>query len=73
MIFENLIYSVYEQIMSKQSPKRRKFIIKKKQKRRRKLKKLKEKYLKTKDPEEKRKILAKMRKIAPYLEIEKYL
>ena len=51
--------------MSKQSPKRRKFTIKKKQKRRRKLKKLKEKYLKTKDPEEKKRIAAKMRKIAP--------
>jgi len=59
--------------MSKQTPKRRKFIIKKKQKRRRKLKKLKEKYLKTKDPEEKKRIVAKMRKIAPYLSIEQYL
>lgn len=58
--------------MSKVSPKRRKFQIKKRQKRSAKLKKLRDKYKKAKGKTEKEKILAKVFKIAPWLTKEKF-
>jgi len=60
-------------MMSKKSPKRRSFEIRKKQKRRKKLKKLKEKYLTAKTKEEKEKILEKILKIAPTINLEEWL
>jgi len=59
--------------MSKISRKRRQFEIRKKRKRREKLKKLKEKFLSVKNQEEKDKILEKMKRIAPYLNVEEYI
>jgi len=59
--------------MSKISRKRRQFEIRKKRKRREKLKKLKEKFLSAKSQEEKDKILEKMKRIAPYLNVEEYI
>ncbi len=59
--------------MSKQSPKRRSFEIKKRQKKRAKLKKLKEKYFLAKTQEEKEKIIEKIFKIAPHIKIEQWL
>lgn len=59
--------------MSKQSPKRRSFEIKKKQKRKAKLKALKEKYFLAKTEKEKEKIIEKILKIAPHLKIEEWL
>ena len=59
--------------MSKISRKRRQFEIRKKRKRQAKLKKLKEKFLSVKNQEEKDKILEKMKRIAPYLNVEEYI
>ena len=59
--------------MSKVSRKRRQFEIRKKRKRREKLKKLKEKFLSVKNQEEKDKILEKMKRTAPYLNVEEYI
>ena len=59
--------------MSKISRNRRQFEIRKKRKRREKLKKLKEKFLSAKSQEEKDKILEKMKRIAPYLNVEEYI
>jgi polyribonucleotide nucleotidyltransferase len=53
--------------MSKISPKRRQFEIRKKRKRKQKIKKLREKYFKAKDEKERMKILEKMKKICPHL------
>ena len=58
--------------MSKKSPKRRSFEIRKKQKRRKKIKKLKEKYFSAKETD-KMGIVQKIKKIAPHLNIEKFL
>jgi len=52
--------------MSKISPKRRQFEIKKKRKRRQKLRKLKERCLKARSKEEKEKIQEKIKRIAPW-------
>jgi predicted RNA-binding protein Jag len=59
--------------MSKESRKRRKFIIKLKQKRKKKIKKLREKYKLAKTEEEKRKIIEKALKINPNLTEEEFL
>jgi hypothetical protein len=59
--------------MSKQTPKRRSFEIRKRQKRRKKLKKLKEKYLAAKTKEEKEKIIEKILRLAPTIDIEEWL
>lgn len=59
--------------MSKISRKRRQFEIRKKRKRQAKLKKLKEKFLSAKSQEEKDKVLEKMKRIAPYLNVEEYI
>lgn len=59
--------------MSKISPKRRQFEIKKKQKRRKKITKLREKYFITKSQEEKEKILQKVQRLAPHLSIKEFL
>ncbi len=59
--------------MSKQSPKRRSFEIKKKQKKREKLKRLKEKYFGAKTQQEKEKIIEKILKIAPHIKIKEWL
>ena len=59
--------------MSKISPKRRQFEIRKKRKRRKKLKKLREKYLHASTKEEKEKIAERIKKIAPYLTLEEVL
>ena len=59
--------------MSKKTPKKRTFEIRKKQKRRKKLKKLKEKYLSSKSKEEKEKIIQKILKIAPTINLEEWL
>ncbi len=59
--------------MSKITPKRRQFEIKKRQKRRKKIKKLKEKYLSAKTEEERKKILEKILKIAPHYPINSLL
>ena len=50
-------------MMSKKTPKRRSFEIRKKQKRRKKLKKLKEKYFSAKTKKERQKIIEKILKI----------
>jgi len=59
--------------MSKKTPKRRSFEIRKKQKRRKKLKKLKENYFAAKTKEEKEKVLQKILKIAPTINLEEWL
>ncbi len=60
--------------MGKISPKRRRFEIRKKQKLRIKLKKLRERYFSDEVSEtEKEKIVEKMKRLAPHLQIEKYL
>ena len=59
--------------MSKISQKRRKFIIKQKRKRREKIKKLKTKYLLAKNEQEKKKILDKVKKIAPWYPLKEFL
>ena len=59
--------------MSKISVKRRKFQIKAKRKRKQKIKNLKEKYLKEKSSQEKKKILEKIKKIAPHYPAEQIL
>lgn len=59
--------------MSKISPKRRKFEIKKRQKRRKKIKKLKEKYFSVQSKKEKARIIEKLKKIAPHLNPENIL
>jgi len=59
--------------MSKISPKRRRFEIRKKRKRKIKIKKLREKYLNSSSEEERKKILEKVQKIAPHLTIEEFL
>jgi hypothetical protein len=58
---------------AKETPARRKFLIRKKQKRRKKIKKLKEKYLKAKTREEKERIIEKILRIAPHYPIEEIL
>ncbi len=60
-------------MMSKKTPKRRSFEIRKKQKRRKKLKKLKENYFAAKTKEEKEKVLQKILKIAPTINLEEWL
>jgi DNA-directed RNA polymerase subunit F len=59
--------------MSKESPKRRRFIIRLKRKRKAKIKKLKEKLLKASDPQEKEKIINKILKISPSYPIQNLL
>jgi len=59
--------------MSKISPKRRQFEIRKKRKRREKIKKLKEKYFQSQSKEEKERIKEKLKKIAPHLRVEEIL
>jgi len=59
--------------MGKKSVKRRSFDIKMKRKRKEKIKKLKEKYLKEKSPEEKRKIIEKIKAIAPQYPLKEIL
>jgi len=59
--------------MSKISPKRRRFEIKKKQKRRKKIRKLKQKYLLAKTKEEKEKILEKIKNISPHYPLKEIL
>ena len=59
--------------MSKISPKRRKFEIKKRRKRRKKLAKLRQAYLSAKTKSEKEKILEKVNRIAPHLSREEFL
>lgn len=59
--------------MSKQSPKRRSFEIKKAQKKKEKLKKLKERYRAAKTDKDRSKIVEKILKIAPHLKIEEWL
>ncbi|HPO68192.1 MAG TPA: hypothetical protein PLE40_00345 [Candidatus Pacearchaeota archaeon] len=59
--------------MSKISDKKRKFQIEKKQKAKEKLRRLKEKYFLAKTKEEKEKIIKKIKKIAPHIQIQKYL
>jgi hypothetical protein len=60
-------------MVAKETPARRKFLIRKKQKRRKKIRKLKEKYLKAKTKEEKEKIIEKILRIAPHYPIENIL
>jgi 2-oxo-4-hydroxy-4-carboxy--5-ureidoimidazoline (OHCU) decarboxylase len=59
--------------MSKVSVKRRKFQIKLKRKRKQKIKNLKERYLEEKSSQEKKKILEKIKKIAPHYPDEQIL
>jgi len=59
--------------MSKVSPKRRQFNIRKKSRRRKKLKKLKERYSQVKTKKEKERIVEKIKRISPYLAIEEIL
>jgi len=59
--------------MSKISPKRRRFEIKKKQRRRKKIRKLKQKYLLAKTKEEKEKILEKIKTLSPHYPFEEIL
>ena len=59
--------------MGKVSPKRRKFIIKKKRKRREKIKKLRERYFQSQDPKERQKIIEKLKRVAPHLNLEEVL
>jgi len=59
--------------MSKESRKRRKFIIKLKQKRKEKIEKLRGKYKLAKNEEEKRKIIEKALKINPNLTEKEFL
>lgn len=59
--------------MSREHKKRRAFQIKRKQKRKEQLHLLKEKYLKATEEKEKQQIKEKMFRIAPWLEIDKYL
>jgi len=59
--------------MTKKTPKRRSFEIKREQKKRKKLKKLKEKYFSAKTEEEKKKIIDKILKIAPTIKIDEWL
>ena len=59
--------------MGKKSVKRRSFDIKMKRKRKEKVKKLKEKYLKEKSPEEKRKIIEKIKTVAPQYPLKEIL
>jgi hypothetical protein len=60
-------------MVAKETPAKRKFLIRKKQKRRKKIKKLKEKYLKAKTKEEKERIIEKILRIAPHYPIEEIL
>jgi len=59
--------------MSKVSPRRRQFVIKKRRKRRAKIQKLKEKYLQTKTKKEKEALVEKIKKISPHYPIEELL
>ena len=59
--------------MSKIYQKRRQFEIEKKREKREKIKKLKERYFAAKSEEEKRKIIEKIKRIVPHLEIEEIL
>lgn len=59
--------------MGKESAKRRSFDIKMKKKRKEKVRKLKEKYLNEKSPEEKSKIIDKIRAIAPHYPLKEIL
>ena len=59
--------------MGKESAKRRSFNIKMKRKRKEKVRKLREKYLKEKSPEEKRKIIEKIKTIAPHYPLKEIL
>jgi len=59
--------------MSKVSVKRRKFQIKAKRKRKQKIKSLKEKYSELKSSQDKKKILEKIKKIAPHYPAEQIL
>lgn len=56
--------------MGKYSLKKRRFKIREKRKKREKIKRLKERFLKTKNPEEKKKIVSKIIKIAPHYPLE---
>ena len=60
-------------MVAKETPRRRRFIIRKKRKIREKIKKLKEKYLKAKEKEEKEKIIDKILKISPHYPIREIL
>lgn len=59
--------------MSKVSVKRRQFQIRAKRKRKQKIKNLKEKYFETKSSQDKKKILEKIKKIAPHYPDEQIL
>jgi len=59
--------------MSKESPKRRRFIIRLKRKRKAKIKKLKEKLLKASGPQEKEKIINKILRLSPSYPIQNLL
>ncbi len=59
--------------MGKESVKRRSFDIKIKRKRREKVRKLREKYLKEKSPEEKGKIIEKIKIVAPRYPLKEIL
>ena len=59
--------------MGKESVKRRSFDIKRKRKRREKVRNLRKKYLKEKSPEEKSKIIEKIKKIAPFYPLKEIL
>jgi len=64
---------VFKLKMSKVNKKRRSFLIKRKRQRREKLQKLKKLYHQSKNPAEKEKIKEKIKKLAPFLEVEAYL
>ena len=59
--------------MAKISPKRRRFLIRKKQNRREKLRKLRTKYVEAKTKTDKDKVLEKVFKIAPHLTKKEFL
>lgn len=60
-------------MVSKKTPKRRTFEIRKKQKRRKKLKKLKEKYLQAKTDQERAKIKEKILRLAPTINFDEWI
>lgn len=59
--------------MSKVSPKRRQFVIKKRRKRKAKIQKLKEKYLQAKTKKEKEALVEKIKRISPHCPTEELL
>ena len=59
--------------MGKISVKRRRFEIRKKRERKEKIRKLKKRYFSAKNEEEKNRIIEKIKKIVPYLDVEEVL